>query len=65
MGNTLIKVIIDYGFNTLKNETLFAEVFEKNIKAIRLYERFGFKEKKSKQIGSRNIIQMELKNENR
>jgi UDP-4-amino-4,6-dideoxy-N-acetyl-beta-L-altrosamine N-acetyltransferase len=61
VGDTLIKTILDYAFNNLKIKTLKLEVLESNIRAIKLYKRFKFKE-----INTKNgYIYMELKDENR
>ena len=65
VGRILMENIIDYGFNVLKVETLVSEVFEDNISAIKLYKRYNFKYIATKYINGRDIIQMELKNENR
>ena len=43
LGNILMKLIIDYGFNKLRVDRLIAEVFKENRVAIKLYERFDFK----------------------
>lgn len=61
IGKTLMQSITEYGFNELKLSTLYSEVFEHNVSAIKLYKKFGFKEINKKE----NIIIMELKNENR
>lgn len=61
VGSLLMKSIIDYAFNRLKCQTIQAEVFEKNEKAIYLYKKFAFKQIDKKE----NIIYMELENENR
>jgi UDP-4-amino-4,6-dideoxy-N-acetyl-beta-L-altrosamine N-acetyltransferase len=59
VGDTLLQTIIDYAFNNLKTQTLKLEVLESNIRAIKLYKRFKFKE-----IDIKNgYICMELKNE--
>ncbi len=61
VGNLLMQEIINYGFVKLKLESLISEVFNSNDLAIRLYNRYGFKE-----IDRRdNMSIMELKNENR
>ena len=60
VGDTLLKTIIDYAFNNLKIKTLKLEVLESNIRAIKLYKRFGFIEKDRRD----NIVIMELKREN-
>ena len=43
MGSLLMQNILEYGFNKLKLKKLVATVFEDNLSAIRLYEKFNFK----------------------
>ena len=64
MGILLLNFICDYGFNTLKLTTLYAEVFANNEKAIKLYNKFNFKESSKKTINNKEVILMELTNEN-
>ena len=61
VGNKLLKTAIEYAFEELKAKKIILYVFENNIKAINLYKKFGFKEIDKQ----KNIIKMELKNENR
>jgi len=61
VGSDLMKAIIEYGFKKLKVNRLISEVFEENIRAISLYEKFGFISVDKKE----NLIVMELANENR
>jgi len=61
VGNKLLKAAIEYAFEELKAKKIILYVFENNIKAINLYKKFGFKESNKQ----KNIIKMELKNENR
>ena len=65
IGNQLMESIIDYAFNTLYLKKLIAEVFEQNHAAIKLYKRYNFKKVTMKQVNNRNVIHMELNNENR
>ncbi len=65
VGNVLMESIIDYAFNTLKVNTVISEVFEDNISAIRLYKRYDFKSMEIKKVNDKNVIYMELENENR
>lgn len=65
VGNLLMEAIIDYAFNVLKVKTLVSEVFEDNIPAIRLYKRYDFKSMEIKKVNDKNVIYMELENENR
>ena len=64
-GSLLMEIICDYGFNTLKIKKLVAEVFVSNKKAFNLYNKFNFKETGTKIINNKEVICMELKNENR
>jgi UDP-4-amino-4,6-dideoxy-N-acetyl-beta-L-altrosamine N-acetyltransferase len=65
MGNLLLNSICEYGFNTLKLDRLIAEAFIENEKAIFLYRSFNFKEVGKKIVNNREVICMELKNEDR
>jgi len=61
VGSKLLKTAIEYAFNELQAKKIILYVFENNIKAINLYKKFGFNEIDKQ----KNIIKMELKNENR
>ena len=65
VGNQLMESVINYAFNTLDLKKLIAEVFEENHAAIKLYKRYNFKEVTVKQVNNKNVIHMELNNENR
>lgn len=65
IGGLLMESIIDYAFRVLKINTLTAEVFEKNISAVKLYDRYNFKHSGIKKMNHQNIVCMELKSENR
>ena len=65
IGSILEKVCIEYAFDKLKIETLKLEVFSDNLKAINLYKKFMFKETDKKLENNKEVICMELKNENR
>lgn len=65
IGGLLMESIIDYAFKVLKIDTLIAEVFEKNISAIKLYDRYNFKHSGIKKMNHQDIVCMELKSENR
>ncbi len=65
VGTILMKYIIKYGFDKLNVKSLISEVFNYNQKAIKLYQKFNFKEIGRKVINNREVICMELKNENR
>ena len=61
VGKTLMKTIINYGFETLNLNRLISKVFETNKPAIKLYTTFGFE-----QVDKRdNILIMELTHDNR
>jgi UDP-4-amino-4,6-dideoxy-N-acetyl-beta-L-altrosamine N-acetyltransferase len=57
--------IIDYAFDVLRGDTLISQVFEENVSALKLYNRYNFKEIRTKKVNDKNVICMELKNENR
>ena len=65
VGNQLMESVTSYAFNTLGLKKLIAEVFEENHAAIKLYKRYNFKEVTMKQVNNKNVIHMELNNENR
>ena len=65
IGVLLMESIIEYAFNIIDVNTLISKVFEDNTPAIRLYRRYNFRDRETKQINGRNVIHMELKNENR
>jgi len=65
VGRILENICIDYAFNILKVDTLKLEVFAENEKAINLYKKFNFKEITKKIVNNREVICMELKNEDR
>ncbi|MEN8303503.1 MAG: UDP-4-amino-4,6-dideoxy-N-acetyl-beta-L-altrosamine N-acetyltransferase [Campylobacterota bacterium] len=65
MGEVLLNSICEYGFGNLNINTLIAEAFAKNKKANSLYKRFSFKETKKKIVNNKEVICMELKNEDR
>ena len=43
VGEILMNKMLEYGFKNLKLKKIKAEVFEQNTKALKLYEKFGFK----------------------
>jgi UDP-2,4-diacetamido-2,4,6-trideoxy-beta-L-altropyranose hydrolase/UDP-4-amino-4,6-dideoxy-N-acetyl-beta-L-altrosamine N-acetyltransferase len=65
VGSILMTSILDYAFGVLKIETLASEVFKENSAAIKLYRRYNFKDTGTKEMGNRQILQMELDIENR
>ena len=64
IGRILEKICIDYAFNILKKDTLKLEVFSDNIQVRNLHKKFNFKETGTKTINNKEVICMELKNEN-
>jgi len=61
----VLEVAIKYVFEYLKLEKLKLEVFSNNVKAINLYKKYNFKEDGTKTINDKEVICMELVNENR
>ncbi len=65
VGDILMKSIIDYAFNILEFNTLKLEVLKSNIRAINLYRRFNFREFDRRVVNGKEMICMELKDEDR
>ncbi|NOX15371.1 MAG: UDP-4-amino-4,6-dideoxy-N-acetyl-beta-L-altrosamine N-acetyltransferase [Epsilonproteobacteria bacterium] len=65
VGNILMEQILKVAFNKLHVNFLKVEVFEKNIKAIKLYTRYKFKAIRKTIFKNKIVIQMELKEGNR
>jgi UDP-4-amino-4,6-dideoxy-N-acetyl-beta-L-altrosamine N-acetyltransferase len=65
VGRILEKVCINYAMNILNVDTLKLEVFSDNIQVRNLHKKFNFKETGKKIINNKEVICMELKNENR
>ncbi|MHB0994701.1 MAG: UDP-4-amino-4,6-dideoxy-N-acetyl-beta-L-altrosamine N-acetyltransferase [Sulfurovum sp.] len=65
VGKIMMNEIINYAFDRLNAKLLIAEVYINNEKAINLYKKFNFQETKRKIISDKEVICMELKNENR
>ncbi|MBU1119369.1 GNAT family N-acetyltransferase [Patescibacteria group bacterium] len=42
-GEEILRLILDYGFNTLNRKSIFLRCFEYNDRALKLYKKFGFK----------------------
>ncbi|MBT5935836.1 UDP-4-amino-4,6-dideoxy-N-acetyl-beta-L-altrosamine N-acetyltransferase [Sulfurimonas sp.] len=63
VGDILLNIISEYAFDTLKLAIIGAEVFSDNTQAIMLYKRHSFQEKSRKNLETRELIYMELKNE--
>ena len=64
-GNVLVGEIIRYAFDELNVKKIYSEVFSENIRAYKLYQKFGFKEISVKKISKRKIICMGLIYEDR
>jgi len=65
VGRILEQISIDYAFDVLKVNGLQLEVFADNIQVRNLHKKFNFKETGTKMINNKEVICMELKNENR
>lgn len=64
-GAVLLEQIVQYSFDILKVQTINAEVFSINKKAYELYKRFNFIDVSKKNINNKEVICMELRDENR
>lgn len=60
VGESLMCVLIEYAFSTLKLMTLIASVFADNDRAKHLYEKFDFTETNRTLYNGREMITMEL-----
>lgn len=65
VGKLLMSTTIHYAFNILQCNTLIAQVFKNNSRAIHLYMKYNFKEVVNKKEKNEYLVHMELKNENR
>ncbi len=64
IGRVLEEVSIDYIFNVLKLKTLKLEVFSNNKQVRNLHKKYGFYEVGKKIINDKEVICMELRDEN-
>ena len=64
-GKILLENIINYSFDVLKVKKIFSEVFSENTKAYELYKKYNFIKTDIKIVNNKEVICMELKNENR
>lgn len=64
-GTILLEEIIKYSFDILKVKKIKAEVFKENEKACNLYKKYNFTTINEKNINNREVVCMELINENR
>lgn len=55
-GSEALSVFIDYIFNTKGFKTIYLRVYEKNIRAIRCYEKCGFKKKGILKFGNNELF---------
>lgn len=60
VGDTLMRALIDYAFETLNLEKLTANVFADNERAKHLYQKFDFTETNQTLYNGRKMITMEL-----
>ena len=65
IGRVLENVCIDYAFNILNINILKLEVFSKNVQVRNLHKKFKFEETGIKEVNGKEVICMELKNEDR
>ncbi len=65
IGKILIETAIHYAFDILKIKTLRLEVMHNNLKALKLYQKYNFKEIYDKVVNNTQVICMELHNEDR
>ncbi|MBU0720412.1 UDP-4-amino-4,6-dideoxy-N-acetyl-beta-L-altrosamine N-acetyltransferase [bacterium] len=64
-GHLLLHTLITYAFETLDLDKIHAEVYKTNTRALNLYEKYNFKKTKTKKIDNKEVLCLELKNENR
>ena len=64
-GDILISTAIKYAFDSLNLKRIVLEVFSDNERAIALYKRYRFYEYERRQANDKELICMELYNENR
>lgn len=64
-GTILLNEIVKYSFDILKVKKINAEVFSENQRAHDLYKRFSFSDISKKMVNEREVICMELIDENR
>ena len=65
LGKVLIDVALKYAFEILKVKRVYLEVFSSNVRAIHLYRQYTFREYGKKVIDNKEVICMELKDDNR
>lgn len=60
-GRRLMRSIINYGFKTMNLDALVAEVYKENEKALKLYEKFGFRKTGIYHRENQTLLRMELR----
>lgn len=65
LGKLFLEIIIFYSFEVLKVSKIIAEVFIQNQKAYELYKKFGFIDFDTKIVNQKEVICLELENEDR
>lgn len=64
-GKLLLEIIIDFSFNKLDVKKIYSEVFQKNVKAYELYERYKFNKIATRKVNNEEVLCLELDYENR
>jgi UDP-2,4-diacetamido-2,4,6-trideoxy-beta-L-altropyranose hydrolase/UDP-4-amino-4,6-dideoxy-N-acetyl-beta-L-altrosamine N-acetyltransferase len=59
-GSVLMQTILEYASLVLGLQKIYAHVFSKNLKAIALYEKFGFKKTATQRLEKKKLVIMEL-----
>lgn len=62
-GKILMESLCYHAFENLNVKTLIADVFDNNYPAINLYSKYNFKIKNNEKYYQKNLLRMELKNE--
>ncbi|MFA6136928.1 MAG: UDP-4-amino-4,6-dideoxy-N-acetyl-beta-L-altrosamine N-acetyltransferase [Sulfurimonas sp.] len=65
VGRILEECCVKYAFEILQLDKMMLEVFSDNERAINLYKKYNFQEVGKKEINNKEVICMELRNENR
>lgn len=65
IGRILEECCIKYAFEILKLDKMMLEVFSDNVQVRNLHKKFNFKETTVKTVNNKEVICMELKNEDR
>ena len=60
-GSLLMELLINFAFDVLNLQSLIAKVFENNISALNLYQKFGFQELLEETLDGNKLISLELK----